>query len=353
MKYYIQLAIVSLVIGGCSTPRLPLGELPESLPTFDVKINEGNAFDGYLFVRKRFSPGAQIMIDQSGNVVWYLLSDTALFRPSTPYETSFVALHSDREAYEISYKGDTLNQWIYDKQGGFNSPLHHEIVKDSEHNLVALSYKHIPFDLSTQGGTVDDSLRIDGVVKLSPDGERLWSWFLDEHVDPNVEPEAASKNINGHSNSLLIDTDGHYLISWKNFNQVWKINSTDGSILWKYGIREELPEEEWITGQHAVHINLNGDYMVLDNGTKVTRAFGFKRNSNETFTNTLTIELPDSLYSLKQGSVYQFAEDRFLFCSSQTKTLIVTNSPGDILWLATSKEPFYRANYLPKEIFDH
>ncbi len=352
MRFSIILIIGLLFGSSCTSSKKPLEDLPESIPTFDVHVNNGDVFDGYLFLRKTLSPGSQVMIDQSGSVVWYLLSDTTISRPSTPYEESFIALHSDKEAYEISYKGDTLNQWKYNSNGGFNSSLHHEIIKDTDGNMLALTFKYIPFDLSDQGGVVNDSVKIEGIVKLSPGGKELWSWSLDQHINHVEDSELIKKSLNGHSNALHIDEDGNYLISWKVFNQIWKINSTDGSVMWKYGIRDSLNKTDWITGQHTVNRNLDGEYMVLDNGETITRAFGFKRNSDGSFVNTLNIELPDSLFSSKQGSVYNFTKDRFLFCSSQSKTLIITDEYGEILWLATSNHLYYRAHYLSKEILN-
>ena len=93
--------------------------------------------------------------------------------------------------------------------------------------------------------------------------------------------------------------------------------------------------------------------MVLDNGIanirSTSRAVMFNSFGN-LIRNTLTIDLPDSLFTFKQGSVYQFAEDRFLFSSTMSKTLIITNRQGDILWLAKSGHGFYRAYYVDKAI---
>lgn len=161
------------------------------------------------------------------------------------------------------------------------------------------------------------------------------------------------KNDWAHANSLAIDEDGHYLISWRDLDQVWKIDSQTGDIIWKYGDETIHNENEKFRNQHSIHLNLDGDYMVFDNGpNKITwssRAFMF-RDIEDSVYNTFSISLPDSIFTNKQGSVYQFEEDKFLFSSTMTKDLIVTNRKGEVLWQAKSGIGFYRAYYLDEAI---
>lgn len=90
--------------------------------------------------------------------------------------------------------------------------------------------------------------------------------------------------------------------------------------------------------------------MIFDNGNKqfrgTSRALAFRLVEGNKFKQTLSIELPDSLFTFKQGSVYQIDKNKFLFSSTMTNYLIITDSIGDILWMAKSNEPFYRAEYL-------
>jgi len=159
----------------------------------------------------------------------------------------------------------------------------------------------------------------------------------------------------GHANALFIDKDGHYLISWRDFNEVWKINNTTGNIIWKYGVNSINDPEHKFYSQHHIQINMDGDYMLFDNGfarsRKTSRAVMFKEVDGNLH-NTGIITLPDSLFSQKQGSVVQFEKDRFLFSSPMNKFLAVTNREGDILWLAKSEHGFYRAYYLDKDVLD-
>jgi len=348
-----------LIILSCtqnSNLSVPL-EIPDHLPKFEILINNDEAFEGYIFLRKVVNQGAQLMINRDGKIVWYQLADTLLFRPFTPYEKSYIALYSDKKILEVTYDGDTLLKLTYGKDG-FDKPLHHEIIKDHKNRIVALTKEIIPYDLSQFGGDKLDTFKTDGIIVLSKTGQKLWHWSFVEVLDTLKYLDIDISQIRNdwaHVNSLFVDEDGHYVISCRNLDQIWKINGNTGEIIWKYGVGVILDDKEKFYNQHAIHRNPDGDYMILDNGDPrfrgTSRAVGFN-TFDDSIRNTLVIELPDSLFTFKQGSVYQFAKDRFLFCSTMTKTLIVTNRGGDILWLAKCDYPFYRAYYLDKNILN-
>lgn len=323
---------------------------PDSLQNFEVLIDKGDVFDGFILVRKITDPGAQLMLDSRGKVVWFQISDTAIFRPFQAFDDRYLALYSDRVIHEISYAGDTLLNLRYG-QNDFDRTLHHEIVLDSDNNILALTKEIVPVDLTSVGGTANDTVVTDGIIKLSRKGEKLWSWSLDQVMDPLDFPDILKdKKDWGHANALFEDEDGNYLISWRDFNQIWKINSTTGDVIWKYGGETIADEDERFYKQHTIHRNLDGDYMLFDNGDKdkrsTSRAVAFSIENNEVFKQTLSIELPDSLFSAKQGSVYQIERDKFLFSSPMKHYLLITDRSGEILWMVRGTEPYYRAEYL-------
>jgi arylsulfate sulfotransferase len=354
MKTKLLYLFLSCLIISC-TERSPITDpaILSQLPDIEVLINEEGAFDGNIFLRKITSPGAQFAINSKGEVMWYQMSDSIITRVYTPYEKSYLALYTKKEIHEITYNGDTLLKLSYG-ESGYDRILHHEIIKDGNNNIVAITEEILPLDLSGLGGEKFDTVRTHGIIKLSRTGEKLWSWSLDDVLDPLTYPEINRiKKDWGHANALSIDVDGNYLLSWRDFGQIWKINSESGEVIWKYGGESIANKADKFYGQHDININLDGDYMILDNGLasvrRYTRALMFN-TFGDSIRNTLSIQLPDSLFTVRQGSVYQFAEDRFLFSSTMRKKLAVTNRKGDILWLAKSDAGFYRAYYIEKEV---
>lgn len=346
----ILLASVLYVLQACQSGETVLEKIPDVIPQFKVTSSLPDAlFDGYIQVRKITAPGSQIVLNKEGEVVWYQLADTALFRPFTPKLDRYLALHDDRQLYEITYDGDTLLSLAYGK-GGFDRTLHHEIIYDGE-NIAALTKEKYAVDLSSLGGKVDDSITTDGILILDRDGNKVWHWSITDVLDPLSDPDLLKYKTDwGHANSLDVDVDGNFLISWRNFNEVWKVDRSTGKIIWRYGDNEIRDNTERFYGQHSFHVTEDGSYMLFDNGDKrnrsSSRALGFTYKDGEGFKQTLSISLPDSLFTSKQGSVYQIADDRYLFSSSMSSSLVLTNRNGDILWFAKSSEPYYRAYYL-------
>lgn len=351
MKYEV-LVFIAIIFCGCGSRGLsPLKEIPLDLPKIEVLVNKEN-FRGYILLRKIDSPGIIFMVNSFGEVVWYQKADTALNRVFKPYAKSYVALNSKSDLIEISYEGDTINHLKFG-MGGYDKLLHHDLIKDG-YDYVALTHEILPINLTEFGGLDQDTIKHDGIIKLSAEGEKIWSWNLSDHLDPLNNPNILKDRIDwGHANAIELDIDGNYLISFRKFNEIWKIDRETGSVLWKYSGISIENEHNRFYGQHSINLAPSGDYLLFDNGDrkyrKTSRALAFKVNNNS-FLNTLIIELPDSLFSWKMGSVYQFREGRYLFSSTMRKKIVITDDLGNILWMAQSSEEFYRAYHIDESM---
>ena len=73
-----------------------------------------------------------------------------------------------------------------------------------------------------------------------------------------------------HINSIEYDLDGHLIASARNMNQVFKINSMDGSFIWRLGgalgTLTFLNDTNGLSLQHDARILANGNLTVFDNG---------------------------------------------------------------------------------------
>jgi arylsulfate sulfotransferase len=258
-------------------------------------------------------------------------------------------LHDDKTIYEVTYTGDTTLALVFDEDG-FNRTLHHEIIYDGE-NIAALTKEKLVLDYDSLSPTEDTIIVTDGILVLNRNGDKVWHWTIGDVLDPQDDPEILKSLTDwGHANSLALDSDGNYLISWRNFNEVWKIDKTNGELIWRYGPGQVSDSSQMFYGQHSLHVNRDGEYLLMDNGHKAyrstSRALGFKYDAESGFEQTLSISLPDSLFTSKMGSVYQFEEDKYLFCSPMSRSLLVTNREGDILWYAKCDFQYYRAYYM-------
>jgi hypothetical protein len=328
--------------------------IPEYLPSMDLVIDSGDVFSGYVLIRNVQPPGQQILIDHKGRIVWYEVFDTTLFRPFswTDHQT-ILALKSDREIHEFDLKGNMLFNLKYGEKG-FNRLLHHEILRDKTGNILSLTRNNQLFDLSERGGDKADTVKGDGILVLDSTGNKIWEWDLFEWMDPQEDDSILwTKNDWSHANSLSIAEDGNYLVSFRHFNQVWKIDAGSGEIIWKLGEGGDflMEKEQLFYLQHTAHMNKYGELLLFDNGGPErfsSRAISFviDPQHKEVKTGRINVFLPKALFSFKQGSAYLIDQEKILFCSSIKKSIVITDLEGHILWQLNLSESVYRADYI-------
>ena len=322
--------------------------LPDFLPDFSLTKQKDFEFNEYIFLRTQMDPGIQLLLDHNANVVWYQKSDTSLSRPFDIYSlNSYLSLYNPSLIYKITFEGDTSLKIITK-----DKILHHELTKDVNNNIIALTYEYKAFDLSNFGGLKDDSIKGDGLVVYDSTGNLVWEWSVFDHEDP-----LSYDNINllkkdwTHGNGIGVTYDNNYILSFRNLNQLWKIDSNNGKILWKLGLNGDIPmkESSFFYAQHAIHEIGMDTFLLFDNGSRKermkSRALIFSMK-NDVFKLLNSIELPKDLFSFKQGSVYRIDQDKFLFCSSTNNKIVITDIDGKILWNLSSNFSFYRAYHL-------
>ena len=321
-------------------------DFPETLPSFDLEINNYK-FDGYVFLRTQTNPGIQLLIDSKARPIWYSIADSVLSRPfNTINSSSYISLSKANLIHEISFVGDTILS-IDTKE----NILHHDILK-YENKYIGLTYKY--FELKNDPKI--SSLKGDGIVVYDSIGNLLWEWNIFDFINPKKSSnEYLIQEDWSHANAISVDYDGNFLLSFRSFNQVWKVNSTNGNIIWKLGINGDfkLSKEDIFYQQHAIHKIDEKKYMLFDNGDskirKSSRALIFSLDeSNKKFDLINSVFLPDDLFSFKQGSVYLFNNDKLLFTSTVNSRVVITNMKGEVLWNLKSDNSFYRAYYLDK-----
>jgi len=328
------------------------------LPDLDLVVDKGDIFDGYLLVKRNMDPGIQVMIDNKGEVVWYHKFDTIVERPYFwTVDGTIITINNERHIIEYDISGSMIFELEYGEKG-FTELLHHEIFKDKAGNILSLSHINRIFDLSYLGGSSADTVKGDGIRILDSSGNLKWEWDIFEHLDPMTYPDINDvKDDWSHANSLNMDQNGNYLVSFRNFSQVWCIDSKSGEVLWKLGMGGDfqLDKDDIFLRQHAAHINKHGELMLFDNGStdrSYSRALSFELDvESMTAKTNIKVVLPDSLFSFKQGSAYLLHDDKVLFSCTMPRKIAVTDFAGNILWQLNSSNVFYRAIYIDKKDF--
>ncbi|OOQ59512.1 aryl-sulfate sulfotransferase [Mucilaginibacter pedocola] len=308
----------------------------------------------YFLTQILTQPGSMVIINHKGDIVWYEpFSKGVKVTNWTPYHTVLSIVGAEKipssggdEIIETALSGKTVRHLKLGKDG-MDKMVHHEVRYDKDGNLYALTFDKKVFDLTKAKGLARDTVHGDGIVVFDKANRKIWEWSMLDHLDPLDDPLILKHKKDWvHANSLFKDTDGNFLISYRDLNQVWKVEYKTGKVLWKLGAGGDFPlkPNELFYSQHAVHFNAAHNLVMLDNGTKtgISREITFKVDEANKKAEALSIiALPKEYYTTAKGNAYEFAGDKMLFCLTDPRNFLVTDKAGKVLWkVAVGGDPY-------------
>ena len=248
------------------------GDLPADIPSYSARGSDPSR--GFVI----FATGPYaIAIDNSGRVVWYR-------RFSGSAGLAFVAQADGRYyARPTTTDPSDLEHWTeLDALGnivrtlpcddGLVSRPHDLIVRaDGSYWLMCDDTREV--DLSGDGGVASAKVTGTAIQHLSRDGRVLFQWSPFDHLkvtdlDPSLR---GGSNVNWtHGNALDIDAEGNIMISFRNLEEITRINSTTGSVISRLGGRknqfslEDSPNPPFAQQHSARFISAN-EIILLDN----------------------------------------------------------------------------------------
>ncbi|MFN3840222.1 MAG: aryl-sulfate sulfotransferase [Cyclobacteriaceae bacterium] len=326
-----------------------------------VKIDT-TLFEGFILIRRFFRQGADVLIDREGDIVWYHTYDTAVRRAfSWTANNTILSIYDSARIVETDLLGNRLLDLDLE-QLGLPYKVHHEVFYNPEGNIVTITHDSAQYDLRKFGGKKNQYLTADGILVLSKEGNVVWKWNLIQTKSPiQFTGKINLKENWGHANSIVLDKDGHYLISFRDFNQVWKINAKTGNVMWKFGengtIKPPQPTDNFIR-QHSIHFNSRGELMMFDNGDlKIrpnSRILSFQINEAEQSAKpVIHVELPRALSSYRMCSAEMISEGKYLVCTTRKDaTIAIVNDQGQILWNIVADNASYRAHCIQNPFKD-
>lgn len=290
-------------------------------------------------------PGSAVIIDHKGNIVWYeAFKKGVKVSHWTPDRTVLCIVGSEKipssggdEIVELDLSGKVLTH-LQRGKGEMDKMVHHEVRTDENGNIYALTFEKKVFDLSAAGGAKRDTVHGDGIVVFSRKGKKIWQWSVLDHLNPLDDKEILKHKKDWvHANSVFKEKDGNFLISYRDLNQIWKIDYKTGRVIWKLGEKGnfQLNKDDLFSSQHFAHINRKGELMILDNGSKkqITRAMAFKVDTiTHTAVTTLNVPLLKDYYTSAKGNAELFNGDKILFCVTDPRALLITDKKGRVLW---------------------
>jgi hypothetical protein len=223
------------------------------------------------------------------------------------------------------------------------------------------SFELRPTNLSRWGGPADTLVAGHQLVRMRPDGAVdtvLNGWDHFSWAD-RIEPPRDTLWDFDHPNSITLDHDSNYIVSYRNMGEITKIDARTGAIIWRFGGRNNQftirnDPLKGFSAQHSVRVLPNGNLLVYDNGSRhtppETRAVEYRLDP--------TAKIADMVWEYRHtppfwvpytGSVQRLANGNTVIGYSNHGTVTEVNPRGEVIWEGTiirndgTPGNFYRA----------
>lgn len=251
-------------------------DIPSDLPIPKITFSS-NPSEGYIFATVPYWGEGNpylVIYDLTGKPLYYkrTLSTCTDFKLHengllTYYDygsKKFFALDSSFAVVDSFW---TQNNFITDE---------HDIVFKKNGNVLLIGANSILVDMSKliTGGDRNASVLVNVIQEITPDKKLVFEWKAFEnykYTDVNSSVNLTDPSfVHSHINSVCEDSDGHYIISARNLDEVTKINSLTGEIIWRFGGENNQfiisGDSLKFSVQHSVSILPNGNLLMFDNG---------------------------------------------------------------------------------------
>ncbi|MCB0697634.1 MAG: aryl-sulfate sulfotransferase [Chitinophagaceae bacterium] len=299
-KWQVKYLKNSQVIGSSGFHYFSTG-YSETVDTskYRLKVLENKVKDPDIYLVLDF---ISVIYDLDGNPLWYLpnipvVADKNIqMRDLKPTADGTFTAVSGQGAHEFDYNGKILWTAANDGtvSGAQNESYHHEFTKLSNGHFMVCGQEPL---LKKVPGFVDTAmlntarvewhddeecyyvnLKAETLIEYDSNGRVVWYWKSSEHCsDKDFFRQGANKmtkiNTDMHMNAFEFDEKEKVIyISFKNTNQIVKIEYPSGKIIESYGINSDKKQDNPDTlfyGQHCIRKTKDGRLYLFNNNSRV------------------------------------------------------------------------------------
>jgi arylsulfate sulfotransferase len=237
-----------------------------------------NAADGYFTI-----------FDSAGQVAWYKKFPAQTVaemkqQANGDFTVILTTSHGGEpvigSAVELALDGSTVRTFTAPSTSPYFDD--HEfwlLFNDGTYDgALFLAYNQRTLDLSSTGGPSDSVVSGHQLIREDASGNQhvvfdAWDHF---QLTDNVEPSPGQPDFD-HPNAITFDTDGNYIVSWRNLDVITKINAATGDLMWTLASPLSARASDFtiandplngFSAQHSSRILDSGHLLVFDNGTR-------------------------------------------------------------------------------------
>lgn len=224
---------------------------------------------------------------------------------------------------------------------GYSTDLH-EIVVEPDGSAWLLSYdvQNVDMSIIVPGGKTNAFVTGLIVQKIDPQKNVVFQWRSWDHfqiTDATYEDLTSASIDYVHGNAIEVDVDGNIIISSRHLDEITKINSSNGNIIWRLGGKnnefEFLNDTIGFSHQHCVRKLKNGNILLFDNGNHHSPPFSraveytIDEYSKTAFLDWEYRHTP-SIYSVAMGSVQRLSNGNTLIGWGSASTTLTEVTPN-------------------------
>ena len=296
-----------------------------------------------------------VAFDSAGNIAWYRGFDVGLIglgeikQQANGDFTMFLGATSGWNAtagYYVQFHPDGDVVATYQAQAPLFTDNHELLLtfKDSVLTGALFSgYELRRTDLSSVGGPTDSLFAYHRIIRWTP-GAGAVPIIKAEQIftlADRIEPPGFPPFDLAHPNSIDVDDDGNYIVSWRNMGEVTAFNPQSGDIVWRLGGTHSMFQFVndplgGFSGQHCVRMVGHDRVLVYDNGLRhnppLTRGVEYQLD-RVAGTATLVWEFrhPRGLFNGFTGCAQRLTNGNTLVTFSAEGTITEVNPVGNIV----------------------
>lgn len=320
---------------------LETGSLPGDLPALELDADVPDGLDGgFLVMTHVQSPGAAMVVDQDGDIVWWrqVTDDLRLSRARLSRDLSLMY------ALPVNILGTQdfgLRQMRLD--GAWESWLP---VSDAHHDMVELPdgtvtfLVHDPRQVEGQGQVLGDKL-----VELRPDGTQVTLWSTWQIFDYDLAQDIFDNSSYTHANAVdYLEEDDAYLVGLLGLSTIVRIDRATGQVDWVLG--SELSDfttsdgDARVLDHHHQMDPVDGGLLVFENGPSdraASRAVELALDPETGLAEEVWSYWPEpDLYTYSMGSVQRLESGRTVVAFSVNGQIDIVDPGGERVWRLSS-----------------
>jgi hypothetical protein len=337
---------------------------PTDIPGFVITKSAG-CDSNYIFLATTTSAAPYLMIIDNNGVPIFIRKTSGGIYDFKPQPNGLLSYYDIKmDSYYIMDK----NYNIIDSLrclNGVETDIH-ELRILPNGNYLILGYDSHKVDMSKiiEGG--NSSATIIGYVLQEIDKNKnlVFEWRTWDHFDiTDSYSDLKQGTIDvSHGNSIDVDFDGNFLVSFRNTQEVTKIDRVTGEILWRLGGKKNqfrfLNDTLGFSWQHAARRLQNGNIILFDNGFRrepavmsFSRALEYKIDEKN-FTAELVWQFRNSpdIYSIGLGYSQRLPnKSTFIAWGAAIPAITEVTKSGEKVFELSFKENYstYRAYRFP------